>query len=525
MPVESFSVGDAEGQGTEPFVERPPAAKTGNAGIIVGGVVLVVVVSGVFMLIFGGGGSGYKCSDEASFGFPSQSLCNTCLDQAECMDCKEGNEMWHCYQGNVSIPECKTCLPVCSEVQRANQCTYCYNNLTCAACDAGYFVNSTSLCEFQCTEGQKNCAKCSTADVCTACDEGYVKFDISSLVGTTCKYVCNAQQRKEFCLECTDSASCTSCDNEHDLDDGKCEFAKCTTEQVAEGCSKCTYATHQLGTTTCRECRDGFSFFNGECLDDGIKETGLCKPSVPEFYTYRAMSSEMYPMNGINTASAGGVMRYVHEEVVGVDCCVGVGPARKYKIDRIRRFRVLFKNHDNPTTPTGQFTNFVQFDKAKCTLPGCDAEYKKNGYNVGCQVQHVQNFFYNDASWLSFPGTCPSQEFADKTTQCETDDPGGACLKPDGSSSCTYHLEQSGEVMLDELVGTLPNYKDWVKSGGVEFVLHPNEKGAAPDGRIPTIDFWKERKNVALNDLRTKKLLKTFRTKYPDSVVLPGNGR
>ena len=36
----------------------------------------------------------------------------------------------------------------------------------------------------------------------------------------------------------------------------------------------------------------GFSFFNGECLDDGIKETGLCKPSVPEFYTYRAMSSD-----------------------------------------------------------------------------------------------------------------------------------------------------------------------------------------------------------------------------------------
>merc|ERR1719162_370865 len=124
------------------------------------------------------------------------------------------------------------------------------------------------------------------------------------------------------------------------------------------------------------------------------------------------------------------------------------------------------------------FENFVQFDKAQCTLPGCVEKYKDEGYNVGCQVQHVENFGYHDSAWFSWPGTCVSQPFWSKSDACKKDEPGGECDAPNGDKDCTYKMEDEGFVYLDELVG-LPGkghdlYKDWCEKGGVEFILHPD---------------------------------------------------
>lgn len=213
-------------------------------------------------------------------------------------------------------------------------------------------------------------------------------------------------------------------------------------------------------------------------------------------------------------------MRYLHEEVVGGDCCRTADCDRKYNIDRIRRYKVTMHNTGaNPRL----FTNFVQFDKAKCTVPGCDGVYKQEGFNVGCQVQQVEQFGYRDAAWFSFPGTCPSQEFSAKTDKCMKDEPGGSCIKqkvavPTGEPDCTYHMEEAGVILVDDLVGIGGGYKAWCEAGGIEFILHPETW----KGKPATIDFWRERMNVDLNALRTRKLVKMFRDKYPDSPILPG---
>lgn len=153
-------------------------------------------------------------------------------------------------------------------------------------------------------------------------------------------------------------------------------------------------------------------------------------PAYQEFYTYRATSAAKYDPNGINTASAGGVMRYVHEEVVGLDCCAP-GCKRKYEIDRIRRYFIKQKTSKGAYAKgRGQFGIFHQYDKAQCTwggVSGCLAEYQKAGWYVGCQTQHVQNFFYEDSVWLSFPGLCPSQPYWLKNASCYLSEAGGNC--------------------------------------------------------------------------------------------------
>jgi len=397
-------------------------------------------------------------------------------------------------------------------------CSDAFTN-TCTECRNGYGLNTySSLCEFQCVASQKSssCTKCVSDKVCTACDEAAsFVLDVQGNGVTSCKYVCNAEQKENHCTVCSDSDTCTACDDTSQVDQGKCV---CKIEN-GDGCRVCSDGLEK----TCKDCHTGYASFFGECLDDSLHEDGACSPGPEghQFYTYRATNSDNYKFNGINTASSGGVIRYVHEEVVGKDCCAP-GCRRKYDIDRIKRFKMTMMNVGDPR----QFRNFQQFDMAKCTVPGCDKVYQREGYNVGCQVQHVDNFFYHDASWYSWPGTCPSQPFTSKSEQCIREEPGGECEQPDGRRDCTYKMEFAGEIFLDELVGIgkpdggAEQYLQWCKDGGVEFILRPDSWG----GKKPTIDFWKERRNVELNTLRTRKMLKEFRKKFPDSPHLPSGG-
>lgn len=394
---------------------------------------------------------------------------------------------------------------------------------TCTECHSGYALNSSELCEFQCVASQKasSCTKCVSDKVCTACDAAAsFVLDVQGNGVTSCKYVCNAEQKENHCTLCSDSDTCTECDDTSVVDEGKCV---CKIEN-GDGCKVCSDGLAK----ECKECHKGYTSFFGECLDDTLHEVGACSPAPEghQFYTYRAINNDNYKFNGINTASSGGVIRYVHEEVVGVDCCSQCDKnrhRRKYDIDRIKRFKMTMMNVGDPR----QFRNFQQFDLAKCTVPKCDEVYQKEGYNVGCQVQHVDNFHYHDAAWYSWPGTCPSQPFTSKSEECIEEEPGGECEEPDGSKDCTYKMEPAGEIYLDDLVGIgkpgdgTGRFEQFCRGGGVEFVLHPETCSWC---KPPTINFWKERTNRELNTLRTRKLIKMFRQKYPDSPNLPSGG-
>lgn len=197
------------------------------------------------------------------------------------------------------------------------------------------------------------------------------------------------------------------------------------------------------------------------------------------FYVYRAQSADAYKLENINAADLAGAMWYLHNEVV-------VSTPRKYKIDRIKRFKITLKNTEEFwNVHHRNFGAFLAFDAARCTTPICGKIFSQYGFIVGCQVLPTDIAPYlgesitqvngactgnycNAPVWYSLPGPCPlqgmtndqidanvgSQEVSkSKSQQCLALQPGGRCDRVTGAPDCTYSYEDAGEILLDELVG------------------------------------------------------------------------
>merc|ERR1712048_1359417 len=95
---------------------------------------------------------------------------------------------------------------------------------------------------------------------------------------------------------------------------------------------------------------------------------------------------------------------------------------------------------------------------------------------------------YPNAIWYSLPGKCPQKDYNQETQECKLGFPGGACSHPDGSGNCTYHIEEAGEIDIDELVGITPKWKnreEFCKQGGFE-----GSGAKVANGR--KLDFWND---------------------------------
>jgi hypothetical protein len=244
---------------------------------------------------------------------------------------------------------------------------------------------------------------------------------------------------------------------------------------------------------------------------------------------YRAQSDvEYYPENA-NLAAAGGVLAYIHKEVVGrkqsCNCEPGDKPPcfhRHYSVTRILRFNVSVYN-----SVSGGFSNFghfTQFDSGQCTLgkDHCKKFFKDKGYNVGCQIQAqvggtpVQATDYGAANvWYSLPGGCPSLKWNDPQKKaCAKAEPGGLCAaqptltKPDGTRDCTWKVEKAGEVSLDELAG-ISDHKQFCADGNYEY------EDISDKGKGTT--FWDNKTDKQKNLERIEKLKEAFAKKYPES--------
>merc|ERR1719247_1998098 len=57
----------------------------------------------------------------------------------------------------------------------------------------------------------------------------------------------------------------------------------------------------------------------------------------------------------------------------------------------------------------------------------------------------------NRTQWYSFPGSCPSQPFPSKSSDCRKQQPGGQCSSPNGTEHCTWNMQLAGDVSLDAL--------------------------------------------------------------------------
>lgn len=222
------------------------------------------------------------------------------------------------------------------------------------------------------------------------------------------------------------------------------------------------------------------------------------------FHLYRVQDNVNYALNGVNMANLDGDLWYLHNEVV--QHC-----PRKFNISRLLRFKVTMRATRELFGQGKNFDTFVAFDKAKCTVPMChQLHWERYGYVIGCQPNDKALVAVpGQPAWFSLPGTCPSRFFNEKDATCVESEPGGECGSADvtGSKSCTYHIEQAGEISLDDLSG-IKNYNDVCQTTGLKEYDIFTDKGNGTS-------FWDGKLDDAKGKARWQKILDLFAKKYP----------
>uniref|UniRef100_A0A7S1SBB2 CBM1 domain-containing protein n=1 Tax=Alexandrium catenella TaxID=2925 RepID=A0A7S1SBB2_ALECA len=237
------------------------------------------------------------------------------------------------------------------------------------------------------------------------------------------------------------------------------------------------------------------------------------KAPLLTFYMYRAQGPNDYPVENVNTASLGGLMWYVHNEVVS--CAYGdCRYVRRFGINRIVRYKVQTRA-PQPLYDAGMnFGIRYAYDHGQCTGPwSCDTQFDKYGFFVGCN--NVSSGFpfpdwpvYYSGAWYSLPGPCSSRKWEDQNILCKLDQPGGQCKKePTGTGTCTYTIETAGEITIDELEG-LDDYMAFKEDGGEEY-------NKTLDEGI-NMTFWDGINDTAKNAERVQKASDLFSKKYPN---------
>ena len=220
------------------------------------------------------------------------------------------------------------------------------------------------------------------------------------------------------------------------------------------------------------------------------------------FYVYRLGNGTW---SNANAGSIGAVMYAIHTKILGCP--------RQHGIDRIHRLKVTMKNTEEMFRKQGhEFGPLHHFKHGQCISSFCHDTFREFGYTVGCSVTSTGARSYpsqSQAAWYSLPGACPSLPEGQKTQQCILDFPGGECSDPNGSHNCTYHLEDAGTVLFDELSGrdTSTTFLDWCAAGNVEY-------NAAEDRGVG-MHFWNQLKNGSLGKERMYKLAYLFWKKHP----------
>lgn len=259
---------------------------------------------------------------------------------------------------------------------------------------------------------------------------------------------------------------------------------------------------------------------NGKCSTSS-------SPTLMTFYQYRAQSG-VIPKDrlweNMNLANLGGVMFYLHNEVVDKDGEMmdeSGHKTTKFQVDRILRFKVTMRNSDALWKKfRSQFGQFIQFDYGQATfgmpdhVKKCNAIWSEFGYEVGCQANPSGVSAYDEGYWTSWPGRCPSMPFTSKapqgghakTAECLKEQPGGSCGSPDGTFNCIWHVEEAGFIMLDDLVGT--DIAKLYLSGGWQY----EKSSDTGEGT----SFWSGKKDKARCKAREEKLLNLFAEKYRD---------
>lgn len=170
-------------------------------------------------------------------------------------------------------------------------------------------------------------------------------------------------------------------------------------------------------------------------LLSGVTSANGYVEKVREVYMYRATKDPQkspYVLENVDMADLVGAMKYVHSEVIAEHTIADFDrKLRKYSIDTIGRWRILFQN---PGVITGMnqapmifadFGPFITFDYGQATNKEPLQLLERLGDFVGAQQNSGAGFVYDDPYfWFSLPGFCPNLPY--KCTNGWTDpDQGG----------------------------------------------------------------------------------------------------
>lgn len=224
------------------------------------------------------------------------------------------------------------------------------------------------------------------------------------------------------------------------------------------------------------------------------------------FYVYRAQSDDNYDLENINAGSLAGVLFYLHHEVVVWRPC-----GLHHNITRILRLKVTMQTtpevYDHPFHQ--EFMPFMACDYGFC---GGIEYYKNTGWVPGCQQVTWPDYGawrYPVGFWYSFPGACPSKLVPDKTSQCRQAEPGGRCNFPNGSRTCSWHIDWAGEVRMADLCPSESNEAAWCKAGGKAYDFNL-DRGLG-------CSFWDGREDIYAGMRRVQFLKDLFAARYPGS--------
>mmetsp|Transcript_46864 Transcript_46864/g.74843 ORF Transcript_46864/g.74843 Transcript_46864/m.74843 type:complete len:618 (-) Transcript_46864:74-1927(-) len=401
---------------------------------------------------------------------------------------------------------------------------------------AGIKCDMTNCANYTITRNMTDCKDVA----CKACSAECMDVDngATDLQGDNCRYYrshpehCGNGDSDKFqahnmCCACGGGSSGRegshfAIDNKWNIEP-KC-INRCSAVQIRAGCA----AFYCSSPKSCSRCAPGFTSNGTACKKAG-------GPALMEFYMYRA-SKEMLTtresLENINTASAAGVLWYLHNEVVR-ESCAAPAMERARNISRIQRFKVKVKN----TQQVYHFQNarhllgrYMHFDSGRCVTrdPDCKATWDTYGYHVGVQMTtfkprsmgypYYENR-YSNALWYSLPGGCPEKKFDDPDKEeCSRRQPGGACRNehghslPTGTDTCTWQIVGDiREVTIDELTG-ITDYKAFCAAGKKEYDV-ATDRGEG-------FSWWDHREDDEANAERTRLLLAKFAEKYPDDPVL-----
>jgi hypothetical protein len=269
-------------------------------------------------------------------------------------------------------------------------------------------------------------------------------------------------------------------------------------------------------------------------------QSGTCStpaPPVASLRVYRAIDSRLLGgslgdagtrLGNTNAASAGGVLGYLHSEVIPSFAVANTG-RRLNDIDAIAVFDVqvlnvirarLFAAHDPPGN-VNLFGPFMAFNRGMAMPPPARDQIVSYGAYVGIQDQthHPRHAYPGD--WYSFIGACPLSPWGedghrDKPSPCPTTpalegirQTAGAA--PDGTPLCQYRYFYRGYVPLDDLVGITSkahplcqvggtpracvDYADFRRNGGIEYSGGPDETMECASDKVPEsgLPFWRGR--------------------------------